>query len=283
MARFTNYATLTYNGGTTESNTVTGELLDILSVNKTAVMQNYSPRGEVSFVLSLINTGSSALTGLTVTDNLGGYSFNGNTVYPLAYNEGSIRYYLNGVLQTAPTVTQGPPLIISGITVPAGGNAILIYEANVTSFAPLGLEASITNQAVVSGGGLSSPLTAEETVSMEPRAELTISKALCPGAVTENGQLTYTFTIENAGSLAADAQEQIVLSDTFNPRLSNLTVQLDGSTLTEGTQYTYNTTTGVFATVAGQITVPAATYSQNTNGTWSVTPGAAVLTITGTV
>lgn len=283
MARFTNYATLTYNGGTTESNTVTGELLDILAVDKTAVMQNYTPRGEVTFVLSLINSGTGALTGLTVTDNLGGYSFNGNTVYPLRYTEGSIRYYLNGVLQAAPTVTQGPPLLISGIRVPAGGNAILIYEAEVTAFAPLGQEASITNQAVVTGGGLSAPLTAEETVSMEPRAELTISKALCPSAVTENGTLTYTFMIENSGSLAAEAGEQVVLSDTFNPRLSNLAVQLNGSVLTEGTQYTYDAATGAFATVAGQITVPAATYSQNADGTWSITPGAAVLTITGTV
>lgn len=283
MARFTNYATLTYNGGTTESNTVTGELLDILAVDKTAVMQNYTPRGEVTFVLSLINSGTGALTGLTVTDNLGGYSFNGNTVYPLRYTEGSIRYYLNGVLQAAPTVTQGPPLLISGIRVPAGGNAILIYEAEVTAFAPLGQEASITNQAVVTGGGLSAPLTAEETVSMEPHAELTISKALCPSAVTENGTLTYTFMIENSGSLAAEAGEQVVLSDTFNPRLSNLAVQLNGSVLTEGTQYTYDAATGAFATVAGQITVPAATYSQNADGTWSITPGAAVLTITGTV
>lgn len=252
-------------------------------MDKTAVMQNYTPRGEVTFVLSLINSGTVALTGLTVTDNLGGYSFNGNTVYSLRYTEGSIRYYLNGVLQATPTVTQGPPLLISGIRVPAGGNAILIYEAEVTSFAPLGLEASITNQAVVSGGGLSAPLTAEETVSMEPRAELTISKALCPGTVTENGTLTYTFMIENSGSLAAEAVEQVVLSDTFNPRLSNLVVQLNGSALTEGTQYTYDAATGAFATVAGQITVPAATYSQNADGTWLITPGAAVLTITGTV
>ena len=36
MARFTNYATLTYSGGTTDSNTVTGELLDILTFTKQA-------------------------------------------------------------------------------------------------------------------------------------------------------------------------------------------------------------------------------------------------------
>ena len=43
-------------------------------------------------------------------------------------------------------------------------------------------------------------------------------------------------------------------------------------------------TTGEFATVAGQITVPAATYVQDPlTGLWSVQPGVAVLTVTGTV
>ena len=34
MASFTNFATLSYNGGTTNSNTVTGELLEVLTVTK---------------------------------------------------------------------------------------------------------------------------------------------------------------------------------------------------------------------------------------------------------
>lgn len=53
-----------------------------------------------------------------------------------AYTENSLRYYINGVLQAAPTVTAGPPLVISGISVPAGGNALLVYEAAVTAYAP---------------------------------------------------------------------------------------------------------------------------------------------------
>lgn len=39
MASFTNFATLSYNGGTTNSNTVTGELLEALTVTKTAVVK----------------------------------------------------------------------------------------------------------------------------------------------------------------------------------------------------------------------------------------------------
>ena len=48
MARFTNYATLSYNGGTTDSNTVTGELLATLSMTKTAVMDDYTQKDDVT-------------------------------------------------------------------------------------------------------------------------------------------------------------------------------------------------------------------------------------------
>jgi hypothetical protein len=48
-------------------------------------------------------------------------------------------------------------------------------------------------------------------------------------------------------------------------------------------EYNYDEATGQFTTNAGQITVPAATYTQEVDGTWTVTPGTAVLTVTGTV
>ena len=48
--------------------------------------------------------------------------------------------------------------------------------------------------------------------------------------------------------------------------------------------YTYNETTGRFATLPGRITVPAATFAQDTEtGAWVVTPGVTQLVVTGTV
>ena len=41
MANFSNYATLSYNGGTLNSNTVTGEIVQILNMTKTAVKATY--------------------------------------------------------------------------------------------------------------------------------------------------------------------------------------------------------------------------------------------------
>ena len=137
MASFTNFATLSYNGGTTNSNIVTGEILEALTVVKTAVSANYSAGGRITYAISLVNTGTTAITGYTVTDDLGGYTVGENTVYPLAYNAGTVRYYINGVLQASPTVTAGPPLTVTGLTVPAGGSAVLIYETTATPVAPL--------------------------------------------------------------------------------------------------------------------------------------------------
>ena len=283
MATFTNFATLSYSGGTTNSNTVVGELLETLSAAKVAVTNDYSARDNVTYIISLINSGTAALTGLTVTDDLGSYLFDSETVYPLRYVTGSVRYYVNGVLQTAPAVVTGPPMVISGISVPAGGNVMLIYEAEVTAYAPLASGAEITNKAAISGGGLSTPVTATETVSVRNRAELTVSKAISPAAVAENGQLTYTFVIENSGNSAAAAEDNVVLRDVFDPILENITVTYNGTLWTEEVDYTYDRATGEFVTLPGQIVVPAAEYMQNSDGTWTVSPGTVSLSITGTV
>ena len=197
MASFTNFATLSYNGGTTNSNTVTGELLEVLTVTKTAVVKNYAANDKITYIISIVNSGAQPVTNLTVTDNLGAYEFNSGTVYPLAYVSNSVRYYVNGVLQTAPTATPEPPLVITVPNVPANGSIMLVYEAEVTAYAPLSTDGSITNTANVTDGNLE--VSASETVSTDDRAVLTISKALCPAVVTGNGQITYTFVIENTG------------------------------------------------------------------------------------
>lgn len=85
MASFTNMATLSYNGSQINSNVVTGELRDALTITKTAVSGGYRPGDTVTYVVTLSNTGTAALTGLTLTDDLGGSTVAAGTVYPLAY------------------------------------------------------------------------------------------------------------------------------------------------------------------------------------------------------
>ncbi len=284
MATITNQATLTYSGGTTNSNIATAELVETLSMTKTAVRGTYSADSDrVTYVITVNNSGTTALTGLTLTDNLGAYTLGTSTLYPLSYRTGSILYYNNGVLQTAPAVTAGPPLVISGITVPAGGNATIIYEADVTNTAPLASGSTITNTASLSGTGLTAA-SDTETVTAAAAPALSINKAISPSPVVENGRVTYTFTIENRGNTAAGAADNLIITDTFNPVLSDIAVALNGTALTSPADYTYDAATGLFSTVAGRITVPAATYTQNpATGVVTATPGTAVLTVTGTV
>ena len=185
MAIFTNQATLRYNGNIINSNTTTGELLEVLSATKTAVIDTYAQGSDITYVINVVNSGTTSFVGLSVTDNLGEYSFGTSTLVPLDYVDGSVRYYINGVLQTVPTVVSGPPLVISGITVPASGVATIIYVARTNQYAPLGVEDIITNLATISGAGVSD-ITVTETVSPESEARLTITKSMSPTTITEN-------------------------------------------------------------------------------------------------
>ena len=283
MAIFTNQATLFYNNTVITSNITTGELLEVLSVTKTALSDTYIGGDTAVYVVSLANSGPTALTGLTVADDLGGYDFDGATVTPLDYVDGSLRYFVDGAVQPTPTVTAGPPLTVTGLSVPAGGNALLVYEARLNQFAPADVGDTITNTVTVSGGGLANPVSDTATITAAAEPYLTISKALCPATVTENGQLTYTFVIQNAGNTDAAATDNATITDTFDPILTDLVVTYNGAVWTEGVDYTYDETTGAFATIPGRITVPAATFTQTPGGAWIVDPGTATLTVTGTV
>lgn len=284
MALFTNQATLTYNDNVINSNIVTGEIVQVLTVTKNALSNTYERDKAITYIINIVNSSDTEFTGLTVTDNLGAYAFNTTTLVPLTYVAGSVRYFIKGDLQPQPTVTASSPLTITGITVPANGNATVVYSATVNEFAPLDGEARITNTVSVNGEGLSSPVTAEETVTLEAGPLLSITKAVCPLSVPENGSLTYTFVIRNNGFTEATAADNLVIRDTFDPILNITAVTLGGTALTPTTDYTYNAETGEFATVAGAVTVPAATYVRDAvTGAYNVTPGATVLTVTGTI
>jgi len=285
MATFQNQALLSYNGVTTASNIVSGEILDTLAVTKTAVEPSYSAGGNITYVVSLINSGATAFTDITLTDDLGLYTVGTLSVRPLDYVDGSVMYYVGGVLQTAPTATVGADgeLVISGISVPAGSNATVIYAATVNDTAPLAEGSTIVNTVSAAEAGMT-PVVATESVGVRGGAILLIGKSVSPASVAENGRITYTFVISNSGGEQTTTEGNPVITDTFSPILSDIVVTLNGAPIAEGTGYTYDETTGLFTTADGIITVPAATYTQDaTTGVWSVTPGTVTLTVTGTI
>ncbi|MCI6536261.1 MAG: hypothetical protein MR443_01210, partial [Lachnospiraceae bacterium] len=196
---------------------------------------------------------------------------------PLTYVADTVNYYVNGVLQPKPAVTAGPPLVVSGLNIPAGGNILLVYETKLNEYAPLAEEAEIKNTASISGAGLTS-VVVEETVQAVGKPVLTITKSVSPVPVTENGTLTYTFLIQNNGNTAAEEATAAIITDEFDPILKNLTVSFNGTAWTEGVDYTYDETTGSFATIAGKVTVPAALYVQDPlTDIWITSPGISTL------
>lgn len=283
MARFTNQAQLRYGNAVANSNIAVGEILEVLSATKTAIQNTYGANDRITYILSVINAGSVPFNGLSVTDDLGAYLSDTEMHTPLTYREGTLKYYSNGILQSQPNIVTAEPLNITGLSIPAGGNITLIYETITNAYAPLEVNSTITNTAVINGGGITQ-IKATETIQADSAPQLTITKSVSPVPVTENGTLTYTFLIQNMGNTPADQDLNAVITDTFDPILSNLTVTYNAETWAEITNYTYDTATGLFSTVPGQITVPAASYVQDTQtGVWVVNPGVATLTISGTI
>lgn len=284
MATFYNQATLSFGGNVVNSNTTEAELLAGLDLTKTAVTASYAADGSVVYAVTLRNTGSSPYTDLTITDDLGAYTVGATTVVPLDYVAGSVLYYINGTPQTAPSVTTVGNLEFSGISIPAGGTATLIYQTTANGFAPLAAGSTITNTASTDAGVGIGVLTDTATVTVNEAPELTIAKAVCPAVINDNDTLTYTIIVQNLGNTPIVATDGVIISDTFNPVLTGITVDLNGTELVAGTGYTYDATTGAFTTLDGVVTVPAATYTQDpTTGAITTTPGVTVLTISGTV
>lgn len=284
MATFFNRATLTYNNTTTTSNTVSGEIVGLLAINKTALTEIYIGNDTVTYVINITNSGASDFGGLVLSDDLGAYPFGGETLVPLTYVDGSIRQFTNGVPIATVNVTDTSPLTVSNLQVPQNGTTTIVYQAQTNEFAPFGETASITNTATLSSALLGNIAEATETISAGNSPLLTIEKALSPTTVSPNGQITYTFTIRNFGGAEAGADENIILTDIFDPILSNISVTYNGTPLSSPDDYTYDPATGLFTTVEGRITVPAATFSQDPQtGEWISTPGVTVLTVTGNV
>ena len=192
--------------------------------------------------------------------------------------------FTNGVPQAAPAVTAGPPLVFSGISVPAGGDVVLVYQARANAYANPNAGGIIENTVTVTGDGLSAPITASATVTAETEPMLSISKSITPAQVVDNDRVTYTFVIQNSGNQPVVATDNASITDTFDPILTALAVSFDGTAWTQGVQYNYNEATGLFTTVPGQILIPAATYTQDpVTGAYTANPGIATLVVTGTI
>lgn len=281
MAEFYNQATLRFDGGVLRSNVAVGQLVQALSLSKTALSDVYVPGGNVTYVVGLINDSDADLTDVVLTDDLGRYTDDTGEYVPLFYVEGSLRVFSDGrpVTDGIPTVEAGERLTVSGITVPAAGNLMLIYETRVTPFAPAGTGGEIINTAEAFSGTATAAASASVTRAEAPA--LSIFKAVSPDEVPVGGRVTYTVELTNEAPIPADTA--LSVEDMFDPVLTDMDVRLDGAPLTAGTGYTYDEVGGLFATVPGVVSVPSAVVTRLPDGAYSVTPGRTVLTVEGTI
>lgn len=281
MAVITNQANLTYTYGTVTasvlSNLASTERNVSMTAEKRALEESYREGSTLTYLISLKNGGEAPVENLVVTDNLGAYTPAGaaDPVMPLTFT-GQATLYINGAFSETLTPVTGENGVQFTIpSIPAGADALLIYQAAVNGLAPLEAGSEITNTAQIGG---TDPATVSATVPVADYADVSIEKEMSPNPISDGGTMTVTFTIENRGNTEAT---DLLLTDDFPIALSDLSVAVNGAPVTD---FTFED--NLFTLPAGGATtlsVPAATFTQDDTGAVTVNPGVLTVVLTGTV
>ena len=259
------------------SNVATTEMNAALSAAKRVLDESYRLGSDLTYILSFENGGGSAITNLPVLDNLGAYTPEGAAapVQPLTYT-GPAALYIDGVFSSelSPTVQDGGVLFTIP-EIPAGSNALLVYQATVNGFAPLTLGSEIENTASI---GTTDPQTVSATVPAASYADVSITKEMAPDPVSTGDTMTVTFTIENRGN--ADATG-LLLTDDFPLALSDVSVSVNGAPISD---FTFeNSTLTLPAGTQTTLSVPAAAFTQDETGAVTVVPGRLTVVFSGVI
>ena len=284
MTEFYNQASLCYGGLQINSNVVKGQLVDCITLKKTALCTQYAYGESIVFMVTIENISSCSYVNLTLYDDLGEYEYNGCVLYPLKYVDSSLRMMINGKECSPPSLLPTQGLKISGICLPAKSVVTIFYTVTVTAYAPLDISSSVTNTVTLTGQFLRRYYT--DSVTITPRATtlLTITKSLCPKTVMECEDITYTFVISNAGNTDILPGDNVTVCDKFNPRINLTRVELDGVELKQYQDFNYNPLDGVFTTKQGLITPKGATFERDScTGVITQTPGVCILVIKGSI
>lgn len=287
MPSIENFATVSYtSGGITEtkvSNIAEISVESAVGFTKTSLGNTYTDNSVLTYILTVTNSSGSEVSGSTITDNLGTYTFGTTELTPLEYVSPAV-LLINGQdvsAQLGVNSSVSGSLIFTIPTIPAGATANIIYKAQINDYAPLALNSTIVNTSTFESNSECADTSASATVSVANAANISIIKQMCPNPVICGDTLTYTIKIYNYGNTAA---ENVFLTDDFNPAPANITVSRDGILLV-GTDYSYvNGTLTVPSATAASVTVPPATFNQDpVTGIITITPSVVEYTITGTI
>ncbi len=276
-----NSATLTYNSGTdtgtAASNVVSTNLLDSYSITaeKYTANNDWRPGENITYLVTITNTGTQPLYAVEVIDDLGGTP--------------TLTNYLTGsaLIVNDSSVTEVTPTDVNPLTIPVvavlqpGESVTVVYVTRVNGTIGDNVD-SITNTATVQARQDSATgeiFTADPAPSVTiPRAdfaEVSIVKAVDKTTVISGDTLTYTFTIENTGNIPAT---NVVITDVLPEgfTITSIVFQSEGITTVYGPDdYTVGAdNTLILPTGTLTLTVPASSASG---------AGVTVVTITGTV
>lgn len=283
-----NQATLNYRYGTSSasavSNIVTALIGTQLSIEKTSLTETYRIGQDITYVISISNNGGTVTGDITVFDDLGSFTFNGNEYTPLTYL-GPAQLFVNGVFESdiEPDFNENGIIFeLEGLD--AEANLQIIYRARVNEFANGEQESSITNTVTVENNCFcpcDEPTTDSAIIVSENFADVRIVKSVCPNPIICGEELTFSFEISNYGNIEA---REIVLTDTFVPLLNDITVRINGNVIPES-DYDYNNGVLTLPNENGdEIIIPAAEFQRNpTTGVVTVTPSKIIISVSGTL
>ena len=166
---------------TTASATVTENTSATLSVTKTVDRTNISAPATLNYTITITNTGSVGLTGVTVSD-----PFAGGAAYSSGDTDG------DNVLDVSET---------------------WIYTADYTATqADINAGADLVNTASVRSIEVSTPVTARATTTISTTASLAVTETVDQADISAPATLNYTITITNTGSVSLTG---VTVSDPF--------------------------------------------------------------------
>lgn len=282
MPQIQNQASLTYlygenSQGTALSNVATTNLEGPVTINKTALQESYRGGTQITYIVTITNSGDCAGTGYTLTDDLGTFTNGTCTSTPLNY-VGPAQLYIGGQFygDLTPTLAQGS-VTFDIPALPCNTSAMLIYVAEVNQCANLAVGASIDNTVTLTGGNLCEDLTDTNVLDVAVYADVDIIKSMTPNPFVSGGTLTYTFDLLNYGNTEAT---DIVLTDVFNPAPETIAVTVNGEVLSPAS-YSYVNGVLTIPATAG-VTIPAAEFVLN-NCCYATTAGQTEIVVTGVV
>ncbi|MBO5914408.1 MAG: DUF11 domain-containing protein [Clostridia bacterium] len=284
----TNRATVNYSYGrssaVTVSNTASTVLNGTVEISKFALSNAYRAGGDITYIITVTNSGNSALGDITVADDLGSIEFGNGRLKTLDYI-GPAQLYTGGMYVSALT----PITTVDGISfnignLPIGETATIIYVARANQNASSALGESITNTATARrfcDCPCDFPSSASATVYAEAYGDLRVIKSVCPNPVVCGEQINYIIDLYNYGNTVVG---NVVLSDVFDPLLTDLTVSIDGNVI-PASQYNYVNGTLTLPNRSGsEITVPAASFTRNEqSGAVNINPGHIQITLSGNI